>query len=130
MIEDNADTATALAEFLGRSGHEVAVAHDGVEGYEAAMKGNFDAILCDIGLPGMTGYEVARALQSREEVVTVPLLAISGYGEDEDIQRTQEAGFDLHLTKPIDPNHLLDVLTDLLRRKGNKAPLKQASAAS
>jgi CheY-like chemotaxis protein len=121
VIEDNADTATALAEFLGRSGHEVAVAHDGLEGYEAAVKGNFDAILCDLGLPGMTGYEVARALLAREDASLGPLLAISGYGEDEDRQRTQEAGFDLHLTKPIDPNHLLDVLTDLLRRKGNRA---------
>jgi PAS domain S-box-containing protein len=130
VIEDNADTATALAEFLERVGHEVEVAHDGVEGYEAAVRGNFDAILCDIGLPGMTGYEVARALHAREDGLTPPLLAISGYGEDEDRQRTQEAGFDLHLTKPINPNHLLDVLMDLLRRKGGKSPLKQASAAS
>lgn len=121
VIEDNTDTATALAEFLGRVGHEVEVVYDGREGYEAALKGQFDAILCDLGLPGMTGYEVARSLNAREGYQPPPLLAISGYGEDEDRVRSQEAGFDLHLTKPINPNDLLGVLADVLSSKGNKA---------
>jgi PAS domain S-box-containing protein len=110
VIEDNIDTATALADFLRRAGHEVTVAHDGAGGYQAAREGQFDAILCDLGLPEMTGYEVARALRTTEGKMDTPMLAISGYGEMEDQERSKEAGFDLHLTKPVDPNDLLRVL--------------------
>jgi CheY-like chemotaxis protein len=113
VIEDNVDTATALAAFLTRSGHETMVAFDGARGLRIALDGGFDAVLCDLGLPEMTGFEVARALRAEPRTAATPLLAISGFGEPEDRRRSEEAGFDRHLIKPVDPRDLLGLLAGM-----------------
>jgi CheY-like chemotaxis protein len=88
-------------------GHEVGVAYTGPDGVEAAARLRPDVVVCDIGLPGMDGYEVATALRGREETARAKLIAVTGYGRDEDRRRALEAGFDRHLTKPVDPERLL-----------------------
>ncbi|MBI5616751.1 MAG: PAS domain-containing protein [Gammaproteobacteria bacterium] len=112
IIEDNADAAESLKLFLEMSGHAVAVAHSGREGLDQARAHPPDVILCDLGLPGMDGYEVAQAIRTCGELHSVYLVAITGYGQDEDRKRALEAGFDDHLTKPAD----LHALERLLAR--------------
>ncbi len=110
VVEDNADAAMSLALLLQFEGHEVRMAHDGPAALELARTFGPEVVLLDIGLPGLDGYEVARRL--REDFKeTVLLVAQTGYGQDEDRRRSQEAGFDHHLVKPVDP-HALMVLLD------------------
>ncbi len=92
---------------LKTSGYEVRMAFDGPSALREAERYRPDAVLLDIGLPGMNGYEVARSLRQRAAFRRTPLVAITGYGQDEDRRRSREAGFDLHLTKPVDPGELL-----------------------
>jgi signal transduction histidine kinase len=100
LIEDNLDGAETLRLMLERGGYEVRVAHDGPQGLALARTWPSDVVICDIGLPGgMDGYAVARAL--REQRGPRVLVAVSGYGRAEDKARAQEAGFDVHLTKPV-----------------------------
>lgn len=113
IIEDNADAARTLAKLLKRYGHVVEMAHDGVAGLEAARSGKPEVVLCDLGLPEMDGYEVARALRTDPATESIRLIAVSGYGQDEDRRHSEEAGFDLHLTKPVDPVELQRLLTVL-----------------
>jgi CheY-like chemotaxis protein len=89
----------------------VAVAHSGPEGVEAARQFQPDVVLCDLGLPGMDGYQVARELRLHPATAHARLIAISGYGQEEDERRALEAGFDLHLTKPIGIPELQRLLT-------------------
>jgi CheY-like chemotaxis protein len=97
----------------GHAGHEVAVAHTGIECLTRAKEFKPGVILCDIGLPGaMDGYAVAQALRADRELSATYLIAMTGYGQDEDRRRAEEAGFDHHLTKPADP----DALERLLAR--------------
>jgi CheY-like chemotaxis protein len=106
VVEDNADAADIMAELLKRRGHEVQIAHDGQTGLSAARAFRPQVILLDIGLPDTDGYAVAQRL--REEHLTGELLiALTGYGEAEDRERAKKAGFDRHLTKPVDPDALL-----------------------
>jgi PAS domain S-box-containing protein len=114
VIEDNWDAAESLRLLLELSGHEVVVTHNGAAGVEAARRQQPDVVLCDIGLPGgMDGYAVARALRADPEQSVATLIAVSGYGQEEDQRRARQAGFDRHLTKPVDPQvlaHLLEML--------------------
>jgi len=111
IVEDNVDAAESLRLFLDLTGHEVTVAHDGAEGVARARDTQPEVVLCDIGLPGeMDGYAVARALRSDPELSVTRLIALTGYGQAEDRRLASEAGFDLHLTKPTDPDALLRVL--------------------
>ncbi len=111
VVEDNVDAAESLRILLQLNGHEVAVAHDGPAALGAAGSFRPELILCDLGLPGgMTGYDVARALRQSPETAATPLVALSGYGREEDRQRAREAGFDLHLTKPVDLARLRQIL--------------------
>jgi two-component system CheB/CheR fusion protein len=111
IVEDNVDAAESLRLFLDLTGHEVAVAHSGPEGVARAHDCQPEVVLCDIGLPGdLDGYAVARALRSDPELSFTRLIALTGYGEAEDRRLASEAGFDLHLTKPTDPDALLRVL--------------------
>ena len=103
---------TALRELLMISGHEVAVAHSGPEGIATARRFGPEVVLCDIGLPGMDGYAVAAELQRERSAARPRLIAVSGYGQDEDLRRSQEAGFDRHLTKPVDPAELQQLVAD------------------
>ncbi|HYG74127.1 MAG TPA: ATP-binding protein [Planctomycetota bacterium] len=103
LIEDNIDSAETLKILLELMGHNVAVAHNGQEGLSRASDLRPQVILCDIGLPGIDGYEVAKAIRSRQLVTNCHLIAMTGYGQEEDQRRARDAGFDMHLTKPVDP---------------------------
>lgn len=115
IIEDNRDTARTMRALLRRGGHEVAVAHDGPQGVRAAQDALPDVVLCDLGLPGLDGFEVARTLRGDPATARAHLIAITGYGRDEDRRRCREVGFDLHLTKPVDPTELQRILGALPR---------------
>jgi len=107
IVEDNRDAADTLADLLRIFGYEVRVAYDGATGVEAAHLFHPETILCDLGLPGLDGYEVARQLRGDAGTAGIRLIAITGYGAEPDVQRAQEAGFDEHLVKPVDPDRLL-----------------------
>jgi PAS domain S-box-containing protein len=111
LVEDNPDVAEGLALMLQLSGHEVTLAATGSEGLAVARDLRPDLALCDIGLPGgMDGYDLARALRASEETAGIRLIALSGYGQEEDKRLARDAGFDQHLTKPVDPLILLELL--------------------
>lgn len=103
IVEDNQDAALSLRILLELSGCEVRVAHTGPDGINAAKAMHPNLVLCDIGLPGMNGYEVAKKLREEEPSEELVLVAMTGYGEEEDRRLAAEAGFDSHLTKPVDP---------------------------
>jgi PAS domain S-box-containing protein len=119
VVEDNRDTAATLRLLLEMEGHEVAVAHNGTAGVAAARGLWPDVVLCDIGLPGgMDGYGVARALRADPEQAVATLIALTGYGQEEDRRQARQAGFDRHLTKPVDPVVLMQLLATLPVRPG------------
>jgi CheY-like chemotaxis protein len=110
VIEDNTDAAEALADVLTLLGHRVRVARDGRSGLALARERKPDVILCDLGLPALEGYEVARTIRADASLRGTRLVALTGYGRAEDRQRALEAGFDAHLTKPPDPGALARLL--------------------
>jgi two-component system CheB/CheR fusion protein len=111
VIEDNVDAAESLALLLELSGHETAVAFDGAVGLEKARSFRPDVVLCDIGLPGgLDGHGVARAFRADPDLRSAFLIALTGYGQEEDRRRALEAGFDAHLTKPADIDELKRML--------------------
>jgi signal transduction histidine kinase/ActR/RegA family two-component response regulator len=112
VVEDNPDAAATLRDFLELSGHEVELAASGTDGVQAAREFHPEVVLCDLGLPGMTGYEVATALRKDPSTRSARLIAVTGYGREEDRRRSKEAGFDLHLTKPVDPAQLKALLQE------------------
>jgi signal transduction histidine kinase len=110
VVDDNIDAAQTLALLLRVSGHVVRMAHDGPSGLAAAQEWLPEFVLLDIGLPGIDGYEVARRLRGEAESSKITLIAVSGYGQDEDRRRSAEAGFDEHLVKPVEPTALQRLL--------------------
>ena len=108
LIEDNADARVTLQLLLQLKGHQVAAAAAGTEGVQMALANPPEVALIDLGLPGMDGYQVAQKLRAALGN-SVRLLALTGYGQEEDRRRTQEAGFDAHLVKPVDPEELARV---------------------
>jgi CheY-like chemotaxis protein len=110
VIEDQRDTAYSLRLLLELYGYEVTVAYSAPDGVSAAEQDPPDVVLCDIGLPGLDGYEVARKLRSNPATAKARLIAVTAYSQDEDRQRSHEAGFELHLVKPVDPDALRRVL--------------------
>jgi len=106
VVEDNPDAREMLRAWLEDLGHQVYTAADGVEGLEIARSLRFDAALVDIGLPGLDGYQVAQHLRGSASGRDALLVAITGYGRPEDSARAREAGFDAHLVKPVQPEHL------------------------
>jgi PAS domain S-box-containing protein len=110
VVDDNADAAGGLARLVKLLGHDVRTAHDGPEALAIAQGDRPDAVLLDIGLPEMDGYEVARRLRKDPACRDCVIIAISGYGQDDDRRRGREAGFDHHLVKPIDPDALFPLL--------------------
>ncbi|WP_165924835.1 response regulator [Lysobacter sp. N42] len=101
MVDDNADAAESLAMMLALDGHEVRVAFSGTEGLLVACEFQLRAAFLDIGMPGMNGYELARRLRAEPALAGLRLVAVSGWGGEADKQRARDAGFDLHLTKPV-----------------------------
>src|SRR5262249_6793949 len=112
IVEDNRDTARTLQLVLRRYGHDVEVAHTGRAGVETARTWHPDVLLCDLGLPEMDGFEVASTRRQEPQTSALRMIAITGYGRPEDRQRSQEVGFELHLTKPVDPRDLQALLAD------------------
>jgi CheY-like chemotaxis protein len=110
VVEDNPDAADSLVMILELLGHKVHVAHDGVAGLAAARVHRPDVMLVDIGLPGMNGYDFARAIRRDPNLGGVTLVALTGYGRSEDKVEAAAAGFDRHLVKPVDADTLGDVL--------------------
>jgi len=114
VVDDNLDAANSLARLLTRVyGQEVRMAHDGPSALVAAGEFLPEVVLLDIGLPGMDGYEVAHALRNLPESGGMLVVALTGWGQEKDRQRSREAGFDDHLVKPVDPEHLRAVLVEL-----------------
>lgn len=110
VVEDNLDAATLLAGLLRDEGHEVRLAVDGQEALDMAHAHAFDVILMDVGLPKLDGWTVARRLRAEGAYQDVLMIAMSGYGQVDDRQRSVQAGFNLHLTKPTDLNEVFEVL--------------------
>ena len=113
VVDDNADSTETMSILLKLSGHEVDVAGDGESALEAAGKFQPDIILLDVGLPGMHGYQVAQRLRSQPENKNVVIVALTGYGQEQDRQRAIEAGFDYHFVKPVDFTKLESLFHDL-----------------
>ena len=110
VVDDNVDTVTTLALLVKESGHDVRTAYDGPTVLEAALDYRPNVVLLDIGLPGLNGFEVAKRLRQQPALQNVVLVAMTGYGQESDRQRSQEAGFDHHLVKPGDLGKVLQIL--------------------
>ncbi|MDB5812515.1 MAG: response regulator [Betaproteobacteria bacterium] len=115
VIDDNRDGADLLALLLRMQGHVVKTANDGITGLEIAATFDPDVVLLDIGLPGLNGYAVARQLRQRDSARRQCLIAMTGYGTDEDRERTREAGFDHHIVKPVEPDELNELVAGAAR---------------
>ncbi|HMV46664.1 MAG TPA: PAS domain S-box protein [Blastocatellia bacterium] len=113
VVEDSADSAEMMAFVLKLGGHQVRIASDGAEALEAAAVFQPQAVLCDIGLPGMNGYEVAAQLRRQPDFAQTTLIALTGYGQEDARRRAKESGFDYHLVKPVDPDALVSLLDSL-----------------
>ena len=116
IIDDNRDAADTLHALLRDYGFTCASALDGPSGLETVSSFAPDAILLDLGLPGLDGYEVARRIRAQPDGARVVIVAVTGYGEERDRERSAQAGFDAHLVKPVDPDQLLAVLRGPSRR--------------
>jgi CheY-like chemotaxis protein len=114
VVEDDLDVAEMLVMLLELWGHTVEAVHDGIAALVVGQTFRPEVVLCDIGLPGMDGYELARQLRQQEGLNKSVLIAITGYGQEEDQRLAQEAGFDHHLIKPVDPAALGKLLTSLV----------------
>jgi CheY-like chemotaxis protein len=106
IADDNGDAAATMAMLLRTEGHELAIAHDGLEALELAEKLEPQMILLDIGMPKLDGYATARRLREQPWGRTACLVALTGWGQEEDRRRANEAGFDEHFTKPVEPSQL------------------------
>jgi CheY-like chemotaxis protein len=119
VVDDNDDAAQATAVLLELAGHEVKAVADGIDALASAPVFAPHVVLLDIGLPGMNGYDVARALRALPETSASCLIALTGYGQPTDRRRASEAGFDHHLTKPADPDELLRVVQEWLQSRSS-----------
>ena len=116
IVEDNDDSREMLTEALGLKGHEVRSVNDGRSALDAVDAWRPDVVILDIGLPGMNGHEVARRLRQQPELRDVVLVALTGWGQEQDRERSFAAGIEHHLTKPLDPDKLDELLAVLTRR--------------
>jgi len=113
VVDDNKDAAESMSMLLEMWGHEVAFAYDGPSALETAQQWRPEAVFLDIGLPGMDGYEVAERLRELPQVRDAVLIAITGYGQDDDLARSKRAGIDHHLVKPVAPDALRSLIDSL-----------------
>jgi DNA-binding response OmpR family regulator len=111
LVEDNPDACETLAALLRNEGHDVVCASDGRAGLAAALEqGPFDVVLCDIGLPGLDGLDLIRAVRAAAADAEPLAVALSGYGQAEDQARGLDAGYDAYLVKPVDAERLLALI--------------------
>jgi DNA-binding response OmpR family regulator len=113
IVEDNVDSAKSLAMLLELSGHAVHTAHDGNQGLALADTLRPDLVLLDIGLPGLNGYEVCRRIRQTAWGKDLMIVALTGWGQEEDRARSRQAGFSAHLVKPVDVSALVGMLATL-----------------
>ena len=116
IADDNIDSASSLSMMLQVMGNDVRVAHDGLEALSLAEGFRADAILLDIGMPGLNGYDVCRRIRALPWGRQVTIIALTGWGQEDDKRRSQDAGFDRHLVKPVEPATLARVLAETARR--------------
>lgn len=116
VVDDNRDSAETMSMLLELEGHEVLVAHDGKQAVDVAIDVCPALVLLDIGLPFMDGYEACRAMRSGG-LTHALVVAMTGYGRDEDRQRSAEAGFDAHLVKPVDVEDIRKLIEEHLPKK-------------
>ena len=113
IVDDNRDNAESLSLLLGITGNETYIAHDGVEAIEAVEKHRPEVLLLDIGLPKLSGHDVCRQVRAQPWGKDIVVIALTGWGQEEDRRKSQEAGFDGHLVKPVDYDELLELLSSL-----------------
>jgi CheY-like chemotaxis protein len=113
IVDDNRDAAISLGMLLELSGYEIETAYDGSAAIDAAARFQPQMILLDIGLPGLDGYEVARRMRSEPWGKRATLVAVTGWGQAEDRERSKAAGFDAHFVKPIDHDALVKLLAEI-----------------
>jgi CheY-like chemotaxis protein len=111
VVDDNPDITEMLAAVLRHAGYVVSTAHSAHAALEAALARHFDVLVSDIGMPGMTGHELARLLRAQPQYRTIPMVAVTGFDMYDDEERSAEAGFSAHLRKPIDPASLTRAVT-------------------
>jgi CheY-like chemotaxis protein len=110
IADDNVDFATSLEAILTTLGHDVRVAHDGLAAVDVAAVFAPEIAFLDIGLPGRNGYDLARSLRALPQTAGCRLVAVTGWGQGDDRQRSSEAGFELHLVKPVEPQQIIDIV--------------------
>lgn len=113
VVDDNRDSASTLAILLRLMGNVTKTANDGVEAVEAASDFRPDVVLLDIGLPILDGYEACRRIRQQPGGAEMVMVAVTGWGQDEDRARSSEAGFDHHLVKPVDQATLAEILASV-----------------
>lgn len=113
VVDDNHDSALSLAMMLSIMGHETRTAHDGESAVESAESFLPDVILLDIGLPKLNGYEVAQRIREKPWGASMFLIAVTGWGQEEDHQRSSEVGMNVHMVKPVEPAALEQLLAGL-----------------
>ena len=118
IVDDNEDGADSLAMMLRLAGHETETAHDGLQAIAVAERFRPDAMLLDIGLPLLNGYEVCRRIRQQPWGAGLLMVAVTGWGQDEDRERSKEAGFDTHVVKPVDPTAIMKMLASTAARTG------------
>jgi CheY-like chemotaxis protein len=112
LIEDGDDAREMLAAFLRLEGHQVSLAGDGHSGLLTARTVRPEVVICDIGLPKMNGFDVVRALRADPKMNGCLYIALTGYGDELDRQRTKDAGFHVHLTKPVNPREITRIIAE------------------
>ncbi|MDB5872645.1 MAG: putative histidine kinase, atypical hybrid, partial [Ramlibacter sp.] len=122
VADDNQDAAATLAVLLELLGHTVRHVHDGEAAVRAAVEFDPDVVLLDIGMPKLNGYEACRQIRAQPGGAAMNLIAVTGWGQPEDLRRSQDAGFDRHLVKPVDPAVLMDMIATLGPKDTAKAP--------
>jgi signal transduction histidine kinase/ActR/RegA family two-component response regulator len=127
IVDDNEDGAESLAMLLSFGGHDTHKAHDGQQAVEAAERLRPDVVLLDIGLPIMNGYEVCRRIRREPWGKTLMMVALTGWGQDEDRHRSAEAGFDAHLVKPVDHDALVKLLQSVSETRVERSPAGRPS---
>jgi signal transduction histidine kinase/ActR/RegA family two-component response regulator len=121
VVDDNHDVTDSIAELLQLNGHEVAKHYEGNGVLEKVLSFRPEILIIDLGLPGKTGYEVATLLRAHPETNSLPLIALSGYGQPVNVERSQAAGFNFHLLKPADPKLLLQLVETIVTQRGSES---------
>ena len=114
VVDDNSDITEMLAAVLRHAGYTVSTADSGTGALSAALSKQFDVVISDIGMPGMNGYELARALRARPDYGSARMVAVTGFAMYDDRDRALEAGFDTHLSKPVAPADLTRAVTGMV----------------